>query len=539
MKSNYKYLLLAGLFAAGMSACVDDNDWSTDSSHNRLFSAQDIQVSPQATTAEVTFDRLPSVDYYILELNTDSLYLEDYHAGSRIDTVTASPYTLEGLSGETVYFLRLRSCSRTGIQSSVWSYYIDGDLRSFETNGEQIFNSVTTADLTESTVHLTWLEGAAVTHIVVSTDDGTTVKTVQLTNTDIASSACTVDGLSPQTKYHFIIYNNEVKRGEIDATTTAEMPAADLKYSLTESVTLIDQALIDNLATLAQAAAEDPSNYSLTIGIPGGCNIALYGIDPQTNEATSLSIPEGMSVTFFALPGEQPALSFPKSLEIGGTHDYIRFDGLNIVDDGCQYLINQSKATNVNEFTLSNCVITDMNRSIVRLQGSDSKTIQEINLENCVITNIGAGGYAVFRTDNAAYTIASINITNSTFNNVNHNFVQAGGCNLGEINLTGCTFYNTPNNSSRYLIDANGNNTNVNVQNTIFGLTGGRGIRTSGTTTVVNSYKTTDGVFTSNDFAVDLTSPELSSTDLFTDPANGDFTLLNRALQGIGDPRWY
>ena len=49
MKTNYKYLFMAGLLSAGMTACVDDNDWGTDSSYNRLFGAQDIQVSAMAT----------------------------------------------------------------------------------------------------------------------------------------------------------------------------------------------------------------------------------------------------------------------------------------------------------------------------------------------------------------------------------------------------------------------------------------------------------------------------------------------------------
>ena len=80
MKTNYKYLFMAGLLSAGMTACVDDNDWGTDSSYNRLFGAQDIQVSAMATTAEVTFDRLSSVDYYILELSTDNYLLSPYES---------------------------------------------------------------------------------------------------------------------------------------------------------------------------------------------------------------------------------------------------------------------------------------------------------------------------------------------------------------------------------------------------------------------------------------------------------------------------
>lgn len=545
MKINYKYLFMAGLLIAGMTACVDDNDWGTDSSYNRLFGAQDIQVSAMATTAEVTFDRLSSVDYYILELSTDSLYQEDYHQGSRIDTVRESPYILEGLTGETTYFLRMKAFSNNGTPPSLWSYFEDGDRRSFETDGEQIFNSVASADLTESTVRLTWLADAEVTHIDVYASEEAfdagepALQTYQITADDRAASACTISGLESQTEYWFVIYNGTTKRGEIGATTTPPMPDADLKISLEEGVTLIDQVLIDDLAAQAQAAAGGASSYSLTLGIPGGAAMEVHGVDEETGEATGLAIPEGMSVTFFALPGERPALSFQKSLEIGGTHGYIRFEGVTIVDDGCQYLVNESNGAAIGDFTLTNCMIDNMNRSIVRLQASDAVTFNAITIDNCVVTNIGSGGYAVFRVDNAAYTIGAINVTNSTFNNVGHNFIQAGKCALSEVNFNGVTFYNAPNNASRYLVDANGNSTNVNVENTLFGLTPGRGIRTDGTVTVVNSFKTTDGVFSSNDFDVDVTSPEATSVEVFTDPENGDFTLLLDDLNGIGDPRWF
>ena len=175
-------MLLTGALALGLAACVDDNDWGTDSNYNRAFSAHDIQVTPSATTATVTFDALSSVDYYLLELNTDSLYLEEQHEGSRIETITSSPYVIEGLSGETKYFLRIRAYSKDGAQPSLWSYYEDGDLRSFVTDGEQIFYTIATADVTSSTIRLSWLEDAEVTRIVYyvadNPDDAGTERTL-------------------------------------------------------------------------------------------------------------------------------------------------------------------------------------------------------------------------------------------------------------------------------------------------------------------------------------------------------------------------
>lgn len=545
MKINYKYLFMAGLLTTGMTACVDDNDWGTDSSHNRLFGAQDIQVSAMATTAEVTFDRLPSVDYYILELNTDSLYQEDFHAGSRIDTVRESPYILTGLTGETTYFLRIKAFSNSGTAPSLWSYFEDGDLRSFETDGEQIFYSVASADRTENTIRLTWLAEAEVTHVDIYASEEAfeageaVLQTYEITADDLAAAACTISGLEAQTEYWFVIYNGETKRGEIGASTTAPMPDADLKISLEEGITLIDQVLIDDLAAQAQAAAGGASDYSLTLGIPGGATIDVHGVDEETGEAAGLAIPEGMSVTFFALPGERPTLNFPKSLEIGGTHGYIRFDGLTIVDSGCQYFVNESAATEVNEFGLINCEINGMERSLVRLQGSGEQTIHNILIDNCLLENMSSGnGYSVIYANKANYTINEITFTNTTVNVAQRSFIEVANATVNAITFDACTFYNMPA-SGRYVIDANSTNANVSIENCIFGFSEGKGIRTGGEVTVFNSFKTTDCAYTGNNFDVDVTSPEAASAEVFTDPENGDFTLLIDDLNGIGDPRWY
>ena len=541
------FMLLASFLG---TACTDGNDWNTDKSYDRLFSvtSANLSISAKSTSAEITWNAIPEAEYYIMEYSTDSLY-DDIEMGGTSHSVVLgedksiveSPYTITGLQGETKYFFRMKSMSDHKKESR-WTYMDD---YAFETPGEQIFNSVATADLTENTIRLTWLAEAEVTHVDIYASEEAfeageaVLQTYEITADDLAVAACTISGLEAQTEYWFVIYNGETKRGEIGASTTAPMPDADLKISLEEGITLIDQVLIDDLAAQAQAAAGGASDYSLTLGIPGGATIDVHGVDEETGEAAGLAIPEGLSVTFFALPGERPTLNLPKSLEIGGTHGYIRFDGLTIVDGGCQYFINEGNGATIGDFTLTNCMIDNMSRSIVRLQASDAVTFNDITIDNCVVTNIGSGGYAVFRVDNAAYTIGAINVTNSTFSNVGHNFIQAGKCALAEVNISGVTFYNAPNNASRYLVDANGNNTNVNVENTLFGLTPGRGIRTDGTITVTNSFKTTDGVFSSNDFDVDVTSPEAASAEVFTDPENGDFTLLIDDLNGIGDPRWY
>ena len=63
-----------------------------------------------------------------------------------------------------------------------------------------------------------------------------------------------------------------------------------------------------------------------------------------------------------------------------------------------------------------------------------------------------------------------------------------------------------------------------------------KNIRCSATPEIAGCYNTNDWfkAFTG------LTALEYSSTDLFTDPANGDFTIKKGTLtEKAGDPRWY
>ena len=63
-----------------------------------------------------------------------------------------------------------------------------------------------------------------------------------------------------------------------------------------------------------------------------------------------------------------------------------------------------------------------------------------------------------------------------------------------------------------------------------------KGIRTAGTITNTNSLRTSDCIYASNDIS-QLPAGDKTSTEIFTDPENHDFTLL--IDDKIGDPRWY
>ena len=319
------------------------------------------------------------------------------------------------------------------------------------------------------------------------------------------------------------------------------MPDADYQTTVPATATVLSQEIIDLASEEALAKPGiDPTNYSVTIGIPAGMTLDVHGTDEDTGDDTSITIPDGMSVTFFGLAGgEAPTLNATKSIDIGGTHAYIRFNNVSFTDGGCQYLINQSKAATVAELTFEGCRLTDFERSFVRLQGADNaKTIQNLNVNNCVVNNV-AQGYSMFLWKDNNGVVNNLNVTNSTnstFDVFTRSFAEITGNDTGTtINVSDCTFYGGPD-SGRYIVDANGSTgVSVSITRCIFANAGGKGIRNA-TSNITEVYFTSDFSFSGNSFAPTVQLSE-SSTDVFADPANHDFTIQVRNVE-VGDPRW-
>lgn len=542
---SYTMGLAVALCAA---ACADENDWDVDSSFDRLFGVANdaLDVNEGDTWAEVVFEGFRGTEYFVIEVSTDSLTDEMEMGASpnsivygEDQSITASPDTIRGLLGETKYFIRIKACSAT-TPDSKWVYFDNGDGgTSFTTLAEQIFNTPTAADMSDEYINLTWTPGAEVTHITVTTPDGTPVMDdIILSDEAIANGEYKVENLTQLTTYVFTIYNGEKKRGQLELTTAASMPDADYQTTVSETATVLSQEIIDQASEEALARPGiDPTNYSVTIGIPAGMTLDVHGTDEDTGDDTSITIPDGMSVTFFGLAGgEAPTLNATKSIDIGGTHAYIRFNNLKFTDGGCQYLINQSKAATVAELTFDGCWLTDFVRSFVRLQGADNaKTIQNLNVNNCVVNNV-AQGYSMFLWKDNNGVVNNLNVTNSTFDVFTRSFAEITGNDTGTtINVSDCTFYGGPD-SGRYIVDANGSTgVSVSIARCIFANAGGKGIRNA-TSNITEVYFTSDFSFSGNSFDPTVQLSE-SSTDVFADPANHDFTIQVRNVE-VGDPRW-
>lgn len=558
MKSIKNILGTASMMALALSAtsCTDGNDWDVDGSLSRLFglNGDKITVETAETSATVTFSAftskaVPSPEYYVFEVSKDSLYEGVENANiikfGEDKTLTSSPVVLSGLDGDSKYYMRVKAMSSTSNESK-WVYYKDGS--SFKTKAEQIFNNVEATDLFEDHVNLSWTSGADVTHITyANTNDAENIQTINLTDEEKAAGKYTLGGLNPTSTYTITIYKNDVKRGQLQVTTPAAMPAANFKYSLASDVTVISQDLIDEIAEKAKAAAGNETNYSATIGIPAGAKVALYGINDSDGGKTNVTIPDGMSVTFFGLAGgDAPTINLDKNFDIAGSHAFIKFQNVKLEENGAGYFINQSKACTVSEFTLENCEVSNLKTSFFRLQGSDAKSIGKLTLKNSIFTKLCAGyGFIHVDAGSGAGHVDNVEIDGCTFNSIcvtGKVFIFSKKTDMQDITIKNSTFYNC-NGNGQYFVDFNTDTfgpSTFTIENCIFGKSAdeatNKNIRSKTPATVANSFRTTDF------FKVikGVNDTEFSSTQLFKDPANGDFTIKAGTLkEKAGDPRWY
>lgn len=558
MKSIKNILGTTSMMALALSAtsCTDGNDWDVDGSLSRLFglNGDKITVETAETSATVTFSAftskaVPSPEYYVFEVSKDSLYEGVENANiikfGEDKTLTSSPVVLSGLDGDSKYYMRVKAMSSTSNESK-WVYYKDGS--SFKTKAEQIFNNVEATDLFEDHVNLSWTPGADVTHITyANTNDAENIQTINLTDEEKAAGKYTLGGLNPTSTYTITIYKNDVKRGQLQVTTPAAMPAANFKYSLASDVTVISQDLIDEIAEKAKAAAGNETNYSATIGIPAGAKVALYGINDSDGGKTNVTIPDGMSVTFFGLAGgDAPTINLDKNFDIAGSHAFIKFQNVKLEENGAGYFINQSKACTVSEFTLENCEVSNLKTSFFRLQGSDAKSIGKLTLKNSIFTKLCAGyGFIHVDAGSGAGHVDNVEIDGCTFNSIcvtGKVFIFSKKTDMQDITIKNSTFYNC-NGNGQYFVDFNTDTfgpSTFTIENCIFGKSAdeatNKNIRSKTPATVANSFRTTDF------FKVikGVNDTEFSSTQLFKDPANGDFTIKAGTLkEKAGDPRWY
>lgn len=513
-----------GMCALAFTAvsCDDEAEELTSVEYDRLFAPTELEIRIQdRTNIRASWECLSDADAqsYTIELfaNDPNMACE----GTATETYTdikENPYVITGLAGETTYSFRIKAVGET--KESNWTTTV------FTTEAEQIFQAVSDADITATSVTLRWIAGEEASTITVTpTKEGSTAAPVTYTVTaeDIANGYATIDGLTPETPYKAVLKLDNRTRGTIEFTTSID----------TGGMTLVAEG--DDLVAAIEADK--------------GEGLFLTGSTYELGDHTL-----SKAIAIAAAPANKPIIHgrFIVNSDITSfTLTNLIFDGQNELDN----VLQMSGATaNLSTLTFENCEIRNMKKHLI--YNGVGATIGDIVINNCIWDNIeGNGGDGFdFREGDK---LGSLIVTNTTFSNGVRTFLRCQAELSGNISFTNCTFYNicTFNNSNNHGLFriTNGANSTFTVHNCIFygiGFTGASGnmgvwARTgsnmAGTESYANNYWFNSPNLWGALHASDHESVATEADPGFADAANGDFTISNEDMiyYQVGDPRWY
>ncbi len=509
---------------ASLTSCTDDNDWSVDSSYDRLFHSIELSVTPLDDRAEISFKKMPNTDYYIVEYSTDSLSNDIPMGGTEHSVVDSSfvstPDSIYNLDGNTEYYLRIKGRSLSG-KSSNWKYL---DKFKFKTKAEQIITGV---DVTSSTATVSFIAGKTIDAVYYykSADDSTKV---DFTAEDIAAGKLTIAGLKANSSYKVKFWNKKNIRGTYSFKTTEDYPSGFDVLTLGAN---------DDLETTLKETTSD----KVVVIMPKDATYMMTST--ETGEQKGLTIPANIkSICFWGAAGSVSTWKV-KEIKIEGEKDLIRFYNLTLEnkDNSADYILNLNSSANIGSIQFDKCTIQNT-RGIIRMQKGIKPAIGSINFNNCLINKIGSYGILAAGKDTPDAQLGTVNLTNSTISNLSGGAMVAVSNSMTKVNVDHCTLYNAVV-GSKYLIDTNKNNKIVpNVSNTLIGQSEAL---TNATATsyknapFVDVYYTNEYTWKSNLQIGD--AAEISSAELWVAPSTGDFTVQDKYQSkygSFGDPRW-
>jgi hypothetical protein len=536
MKIAYKIvsvLFLAALFVG----CEDKvNDWPVDPDYEGLFKSLVFEKSKtDATSVEIRFTKSISATHYIFEFSQDSLLFGSIARTAKVPADTLTPYaesttatrteyrtTFSDFDGNTAYSVRMKSIDTiSGLESKYSMFY-------FKTSAEQIIESW---NIFTDGIELSWKPTNRITKItLVNSTTGEILVDRAPTATELSEAMAMFSGLKSGTNYTVTIYNNAAIRGVKTLKTSGLADGSVIKVLPTDSIP----------ALLADAVAQGSIN--LTLEFAGG----------KTYEIGNLTIPPGVGNLSFTgttdAAGNLPVLNMTGvSLANITALGILNFEYVKMIGDIGKYMLDMSlDGTTLGQIAFSGCEISSY-RAIARIQNK-LISIGSIKFDKCLVHNIG--GYGVINIGGSNALVDSISFRNSTLTELTTQLMDVRTA-IKEISIKNCTFCNLTSAMSQVFRFEVPRPLSVVTESNIFaGTNSGGKLNAVGYDMAVNppgisfagSYITSDIVINRYPFA-DISTFAGTTFDLFTDPANRDFTLkagVNFAGKGTaGDPRWF
>ena len=472
----------------------------------------------------VSWEPIKDAASYTVELSKDS-----FRTILSSATVDTTYHLFDNLKWEQLYQVQVKANAKDSSKNSKFSNLGAIKTPKFPT----ILNTPTTSDISDNAVRVSWMNGgAAVTGVkILKASDSSVVKDVTLSATDVSNQFRIVSGLSGNTSYIIFLYSGTSVRGWANFITNAALAGniIDLR-----DITGVPSVLTDTLPD-----------------IPSGSIILLkrgeqYTISSTANLDRSVTIMSGTDL----LNPDQAVITLSSNFNItsGSTIDSIAFKDVHLVgtDYASKYVFNINTACNIGKIGFDACHIEIM-RGVLRTQ-SQPAIIGTYMVNNCVIDSIA--GYGVITVDVASSKVDNIIVQNSTIYKA-EKFITSSKPTAGSVSVlvSNCTFNEMLVGSNTYIDYGSMNVANgITVSNCIFGVGKGgsttlRDIKTGSGTSVnaSNNYLTSDYISSgTNDLPNVITYPK-PSTQLWKDPSNGDFTIIDSGFPGksnSGDLEW-
>ena len=517
-----KIIFALSIIVVVLSACKKTEDLQGPDRLFRPVLKEDLQSD--GNWISVLWQPIKDAASYTIQISKDSFQTVLASA-----TVDSNYHVFENLNWEQLYQLQIRANAQDSSKNSRFS-----DIGAIKTpRFPSILNVPAISDISDNAVRVSWTNsGATVTDIkILQASDSSVVKEVTLSSTDVSNEYRIVSGLTGSTDYIVYLYSGTTVRGWANFKTTAPL-----------SGNIIDLREIEGR----------PAVLKDTLGvIPSGSIVLLkrgeeYSISSATNLDKSVTIMSGTDL----LNPSQAVITLSANFNItsGSNIDSIVFKDVHLVgtDYASKYVFNINTACNVGKVSFDACHIEIM-RGVMRTQ-SQPAIIGTYMINNCIIDSIA--GYGIITVDVASSQVDNIIIQNSTIYKA-EKFITSSKPTAGSVSVlvSDCTFNEMITGSNTYIDYGSKDVTNgITVSNCIFGVGKGgsttlRDIKSGSGTSVnaSNNFRTSDYVSSgTNDFP-NINVYTKSSTEIWKDPVNGDFTIVDSGFPGknnAGDPRW-
>lgn len=522
------YALGMGCALLAFAACSDPDDELTSVEYDRLFAPTNLEFRVNQVDVTASWGCISDADTvsYQAELYNDGGALT--FQGDPVATYTSSSRSvlMEGLDGATTYSFRVKAVGQ--VKESNWA------TGTFMTATEQILESVALEDVGGTYVTLRWPAGeeAATIELVPTTDTSANTVNYTVTADDIANGFAYIEGLSPETDYTATMYSaSGAIRGQRAFTTTIDT---------------------GNMTVLREGATAD----DLIAAIAADDGRGIFLMDALDLELGDFTIDKSITIA-----GNPAAISTLR-VKIGVATAVSSITLTNLKLDGSatatqdmrgNFLELTDGAGNLGTLTLNSCEITGYEKNFI--YNNKKATIGDIVINNCYIHDgFLTGGDGI---DLRGGTLASLNVTNTTFANAFRTFLRGQATVSGNITFDHCTFYNlcnndTGSNNSGLFRITDAENSTFTVTNSIFYAIGND--QCSGNAGVwarTDGMKVNREVYDNNYWynspnlwgklhADDNASVATEADPQFVDAANGNLTPQDEDMvyYGAGDPRW-